>query len=173
MVHFQYPQEEGKKAPKFIMLENVDRLLKSPASQRGRDFAVMLASLDQLARRRVARYHAAEYGFPQRRRRTFILGYKKGTNLHKEIKSGDKSRWIHKDGTIAKAFPVEKEAVGLREFEIEGDLGRVTKNFLPTKPAISPFGNAGIMSGKKGRRRRKSCSEILREAGCPQGCRDS
>ena len=132
------------------MLENVDRLLKSPASQRGRDFAVMLASLDDLGyvvEWRVI--NAAEYGFPQRRRRTFILGYKKGTSLHKEIRSGDKSRWIHKDGTIAKAFPVEKEVVGLREFEIEGDLAEVTKNFSSEKPAISPFGNAGIMSGRK------------------------
>jgi hypothetical protein len=31
---------EGKR-PRFVLLENVDRLLKSPAKQRGRDFAIM------------------------------------------------------------------------------------------------------------------------------------
>ena len=34
--------------PSLLILENVDRLLKSPAKQRGRDFAVMLKSLDDL-----------------------------------------------------------------------------------------------------------------------------
>jgi DNA (cytosine-5)-methyltransferase 1 len=40
--------EDKKNKPKYLFLENVDRLLKSPASQRGRDFAVMLKSLDDL-----------------------------------------------------------------------------------------------------------------------------
>jgi len=31
------------KTPKYVVLENVDRLLKSPAKQRGRDFAIMLS----------------------------------------------------------------------------------------------------------------------------------
>lgn len=147
---FNILKKKGKKAPKFLMLENVDRLLKSPASQRGRDFAVMLASLDDLGyivEWRVI--NAAEYGFPQRRRRTFILGYKKGTGPYKAIKSGDKDAWIKKEGTIAKAFPVEKTAVASNEFEIEGDLSEVTKNFSSDKPAISPFMNAGIMVGRK------------------------
>ena len=58
------------------MLENVDRLLKSPTSQRGRDFAVMLASFAELGyivEWRVI--NAADYGMPQRRRRVFISGY--------------------------------------------------------------------------------------------------
>ena len=53
--------------PKMVFLENVDRLLKSPASQRGRDFAIMLASLSDagyFVEWRVV--NAAEYGFPQR-----------------------------------------------------------------------------------------------------------
>ena len=48
--------------PRFIFLENVDRLLKSPSNQRGRDFAVMLKTLgDQgyLVEWRVV--NAAEY----------------------------------------------------------------------------------------------------------------
>ena len=61
--------------PPFVFLENVDRLLKSPAVQRGRDFAIMLASLSDLGyvvEWRVI--NAADYGFPQRRRRVFIVG---------------------------------------------------------------------------------------------------
>ena len=61
--------------PPLVFLENVDRLLKSPAVQRGRDFAIMLASLSDLGyvvEWRVI--NAADYGFPQRRRRVFIVG---------------------------------------------------------------------------------------------------
>lgn len=143
-------KKEKGKAPKFIMLENVDRLLKSPVAQRGRDFAVMLASLDDLGyvvEWRVI--NAADYGFPQRRRRIFILGYKKGTTLQKSLRASDKSEWIHKSGVIAGAFPVKKESTGLHEFEIEGDLAEVTKNFSSKKPVRSPFENSGIMVGRK------------------------
>lgn len=60
--------------PRFLFLENVDRLLKSPSSQRGRDFAIMLSSLAQLGYSIEWRVvNAAEYGFPQRRRRVFII----------------------------------------------------------------------------------------------------
>ena len=41
-------EKKGGKSPHYLMLENVDRLLKSPTKQRGRDFAVMLASLADL-----------------------------------------------------------------------------------------------------------------------------
>ena len=62
------------KRPPFVMLENVDRLLKSPASQRGRDFGIILASFAQLGYSVEWRViNAAEYGAAQRRRRTFIL----------------------------------------------------------------------------------------------------
>lgn len=40
---------EKKNKPKYLILENVDRLLKSPSNRRGRDFAVMLGCLNQLA----------------------------------------------------------------------------------------------------------------------------
>ncbi len=147
---FNILKKKGKKSPKFIMLENVDRLLKSPASQRGRDFAVMLASLDDLGyvvEWRVI--NAADYGFPQRRRRTFILGYKKGSDLYKKLKASDRNLWIHSEGVIAKAFPVEKEKSTLYEFDLVGDLAEVTKNFSIDKPAKSPFENSGIMVGRK------------------------
>lgn len=34
--------------PKYVLLENVDRLLKSPTNMRGRDFAIMLKTLTSL-----------------------------------------------------------------------------------------------------------------------------
>ena len=140
-------EKKGKKAPKFLMLENVDRLLKSPASQRGRDFAVMLASLNNLGYAVEWRViNAADYGFPQRRRRVFIMGYKKGTKLYSNLKkTKDKSEWIKKEGVIVNAFPIVAEKKSAYEFKIEGDLAEVTKNFSINKPAKSPFENSGVM----------------------------
>ena len=62
------------KRPKYVLLENVDRLLKSPSKQRGRDFSVMLATFRDLGYSVEWRViNAAEYGQAQRRRRVFIL----------------------------------------------------------------------------------------------------
>ena len=96
------------KKPSFAMLENVDRLLKSPTSQRGRDFAVMLASFAELGyivEWRVI--NAADYGMPQRRRRVFIMGYAPGTTQYDALKDeGNIKQWMEKDGPFAKAFPI-------------------------------------------------------------------
>ena len=63
-----------KKRPPFVLLENVDRLLKSPAKQRGRDFGIILTCLNNLGYMVEWRViNAADYGFVQRRRRTFIF----------------------------------------------------------------------------------------------------
>ncbi len=96
---------------KYVFLENVDRLLKSPASQRGRDFAIMLASLNDLGYAVEWRVvNAADYGMPQRRRRTFILGYLKGTPLHKAMRA-EREQWLFSKGTMAHAFPVAKSDI--------------------------------------------------------------
>ena len=66
--------------PKYVLLENVDRLLKSPSKQRGRDFSVMLASFRDAGYNVEWRViNAADYGYPQRRRRVFIFAYKTDT----------------------------------------------------------------------------------------------
>ena len=94
------------KKPRYAMLENVDRLLKSPTSQRGRDFAVMLASLAELGyivEWRVI--NAADYGMPQRRRRVYILGYKKGSPVFNKLSSKKPSSVIESSGLIGSAFP--------------------------------------------------------------------
>ena len=80
-------QEKEDKAPKYLLLENVDRLLKSPASQRGRDFAIILSSLNKLGYAVEWRVvNASEYGMPQRRRRVFIFASKKDTIFYKIYK---------------------------------------------------------------------------------------
>ncbi len=67
-------QEKGDKRPNYIFFENVDRLLNSPATQRGRDFAIILASLSDLGYTVGWRViNAAEYGIPLRRRGTYML----------------------------------------------------------------------------------------------------
>jgi DNA (cytosine-5)-methyltransferase 1 len=144
-------KEKGKNAPSYLMLENVDRLLKSPASRRGRDFAMMLSSLNDLeyiVEWRVI--NAAEYGMPQRRRRIFIMGYKKGTNIYKEIlKLKDPTEWLVKKGTIANGFPVTNNSLHKKEFIINGDLSEVSENFNKEKSSESPFFNSGISIQRK------------------------
>jgi len=98
----------AKKSP-FVLLENVDRLLKSPASQRGRDFGMILTCLTQLgydAEWRVV--NAADYGAAQRRRRTFIFAYSKNTEYYKNASTVPEEVFIS-EGFMAKAFPVEEE----------------------------------------------------------------
>ena len=90
---------EAKKPP-FCLFENVDRLLKSPAKQRGRDFGVILAclrDLDYSVEWRVV--NASEYGASQRRRRTFIFAYKNKT------KYGRRNIDIKNDGFMSRSFP--------------------------------------------------------------------
>ena len=141
-------KEEGE-APGYLMLENVDRLLKSPANQRGRDFAIMLASLNNLGYAVEWRIiNAADYGMPQRRRRIFMLGFKKGTPLYSELeKAADKSEWVTRHGIVAKSFPVEKDA-GFRTFELEEDLVVLTKMFGKSSNK-SAFLSAGISINRK------------------------
>ncbi len=140
-------KKKKTKAPDFLMLENVDRLLKSPAKQRGRDFAVMLASLSELGyivEWRVI--NAADYGLPQRRRRVFILGYKKGSKVFNLLKKEkDISNWIYNTGVIASAFKVKEGDVELKSFELGENLQDISDNFSSNKPTISPFQNTGIM----------------------------
>lgn len=97
--------------PKYVLLENVDRLLKSPSAQRGRDFAVMLATfrdLDYSVEWRVI--NAAEYGFAQRRRRVFIFAYKNEIPFaNKQLEFENKDIVFNK-GFFAKPFTVKDEA---------------------------------------------------------------
>lgn len=136
--------ENKKNKPKYLFLENVDRLLKSPAKQRGRDFAVMLQSLNELGYAVEWRViNAAEYGMPQRRRRVFFIGYHKSTDVYKRLQKSNKIDWLAEVGTIAKAFPVAK-INSIHEVELKGDLVEITNNFNKNGK-LSPFQNTGLL----------------------------
>lgn len=140
-------EEKGNKPPKFLFLENVDRLISSPAKQKGRDMAIILSSLQNLGyivEWRVI--NAADYGMPQRRRRVFILGYHKSSNLFNLIeKENEPFDWLMKDGVFANSFPTsKKEGTEKSVFELEEDLKKISDNFNLSKKT-SPFYDTGIL----------------------------
>ncbi len=129
---------QGQK-PKFIFLENVDRLLKSPSNQRGRDFAVMLKTLGNegyTIEWRVV--NAAEYGFPQRRIRVFIVATKKT----RAAKSVSPESIISKTGILARALPIEKLNTEIEEINLEDDADEISLRFNKGG-GKSPFSNSG------------------------------
>lgn len=133
--------------PKWVLLENVDRLLKSPSSQRGRDFAVILRCLVDLGycvEWRVV--NAAEYGYAQRRRRVFILASLNTNEDNSICKNTDAENWVLREGVLATAFPVENELnetktshldISRNEYE---DLKVLSDSFKGT------FFNSGVVS---------------------------
>ena len=138
---------EKKHPPPYIFLENVDRLLISPSKQRGRDFAIILKSLDDLGYAVEWRViNAAEFGFPQRRKRVFILAYKKSTSIYKLIKKAKPENYILNNGIIASAFPVSKhlKSTGLNSFDLTGDIVSISNNFNMGK-LDGTFENTGLM----------------------------
>lgn len=143
-------KRKGEKAPKYLFLENVDRLLKSPAKQRGKDFAVMLAALSDLGYAIEWRViNAADYGFPQRRRRVFILGYKEGTKQYKKIAQyTDKFDYLKGGSVLSDAFPNKVSGVA-STLEISGQYADITDNFSAHKPTTSPFNDSGVMINRR------------------------
>ncbi|MBR4623082.1 MAG: DNA (cytosine-5-)-methyltransferase [Clostridia bacterium] len=128
------------KNPPFCLFENVDRLLKSPAKQRGRDFGMILACLNDLgysAEWRVV--NAATYGAGQRRRRTFIFAYKNDIQYGKEMINRDIDTLLSTDGFMAKAFPISM-VKNINTTTISDDLLDVSNSFT------FDFRTAGYMS---------------------------
>lgn len=138
--------------PNYILLENVDRLLKSPAKQRGRDFGIILRCLmDEGYYVEWRVINGAEYGYAQRRRRVFILAYKKGTKLYSELNKrlddeNGMRKWILGEGVFGSAFPVDVEnVVRTKKTDVSGykDLVDITDNFS------AQFNNSGAMANGK------------------------
>lgn len=146
-----------KKRPKYILLENVDRILKSPAKQRGRDFGIILRCLDDLKYAVEWRViNAAEYGHAQRRRRTFIFAYRNDTPLYNKvletiIDDSDEPwfKLIAKNGFFAPAFPVvpehndSKKTTQNIDANVYADLAAFSNKFS------AAFYNSGIMINGK------------------------
>jgi len=127
------------KKPPFCIFENVDRLLRSPAKQRGRDFGVILACLAEegySVEWRVV--NAAQYGAAQRRRRTFIFAYKDNTVYGQKMSKISAESVIEAKGLMAKAFPVQNMGQ-IAETIVGGDIVDVSDNFAFL------FENAGYM----------------------------
>ncbi len=137
---------EKQYKPKYLFLENVDRLLISPSGQRGRDFAIILQSLHELGYAVEWRViNAADFGMPQRRRRIFILAYLQETNIHEILNEFTPTEWILEEGILAEAFPVTAEnTLFPAEFYLKGDIVSISENFNKNKTS-GVFENTGIM----------------------------
>ena len=117
--------DKAKKKPRYLILENVDRLLASPAGQRGRDFAVVLHSLNKHGYDVEWRViNAADYGMPQRRRRVFILGYLRDSE-RSLIPPDDIHGWLSSKGILSSEFKVDP--VGFDMLEIIKFKGKWSK----------------------------------------------
>lgn len=139
--------EKGESRPSYVFFENVDRLLGSPAKQRGRDFAIILASLADLGYTVEWRViNAADYGMPQRRRRTYIVGYRDGSAVNAKIE--DMDRWVQYDGVLAKAFPFVGKQGSVTRFDVEGSIVEISAHFNKGRKD-SPFGDAGMVHGRQ------------------------
>lgn len=136
------------KKPPFVLLENVDRLVKSPAKQRGRDFGIMLRCLSEQGYAMEWRIiNAADYGHPQRRRRIFIFAFHKSTNYYKVITKNSPLDIISKSGLFAKEFPIkeisDKNIKDYDLFDGYDDLVSVSDKFK------AGFENSGYLFGNK------------------------
>lgn len=132
--------------PKYVLLENVDRLLKSPSKQRGRDFAVMLATFRDLnysVEWRVV--NAAEYGAAQKRRRVFIFAYKNTLDYAQTQSIFSMEQVVFKEGFFAKTFPVSDEPYKNRvaTVELPTDVVGISDSFS------FDFHTAGTMIGNR------------------------
>ncbi len=136
-----------EREPDYVLLENVDRLINSPANNRGRDFAVILKGFQELGYGVEWRViNAGEYGFPQKRRRIFILAYKLKTAQGKSLKASqdEPAAVLTSKGVLAKALPCVSEELipevfDLNKFETDVDVkDRYAED-------ASPFLSAGFM----------------------------
>jgi DNA (cytosine-5)-methyltransferase 1 len=123
--------------------------LKSPATQRGRDFAIILACLSDLGylvEWRVV--NAADYGFPQRRRRVFLVAH----HIEDEPRWDGPIPWMFQQGALARSLPVEPAddvVVSLVDDEpptvvLKGHPAQITQEFGWGR-LTSPFRGAGVM----------------------------
>lgn len=136
------------KKPPFVLLENVDRLLKAPARQRGQAFGMILRCFFDAGygvQWRVI--NAADYGHPQKRRRVFIFAFRKDTKYYSDFiklaKHDDATDILVNKTMFSEGFPARaKDNVEIRE-------GNISKSEFPTLIDVSSnfrfdFRNAGF-----------------------------
>ena len=127
----------------FCLFENVDRLIKSPAKQRGRDFGIMLTCLNSLGYTVEWRVvNAASYGAGQKRKRTYIFAYKNDTQYANECSKLSMPELVENSGFFAKVFPIEEV--------LENGSAKLYKDITKTSDKFEfNFQNAGIMRDGK------------------------
>ena len=138
---YRFLQIQISKSPdnaKLCLFENVDRLLKSPASQRGRDFAIILSCLATLGYSVEWQViNSGAYGFPQRRKRIYIYAERSaGWNLEGRLF----------DGVIARAFPIARQE-DVFQVAVPADPYEATMHFNEQRLKRSPFRGRGVMVG--------------------------
>ena len=127
------------KKPPFVLLENVDRLIKSPAYQRGRDFGIILSCFHEQGYTVEWRIvNAAEYGGAQRRKRIFIFAYLSEGTYGQQMASITAEDIVTKKGFMTKAFPISKHHL-FTSTTINTDILSISDEFT------FGFGNAGLM----------------------------
>ena len=130
------------KRPKYVLLENVDRLIKSPSSQRGRDFGIMLKSLDMLGYTTEWRViNAADYGNAQRRRRVFIFAYRNDAEFSSNNSTFSNEELILESGIFPQAFKCNKSN---NKKDIKIDLSDFYDLVDMTDRFTAHFNNAGV-----------------------------
>lgn len=140
-----------EKRPPYVFLENVDRILRSPAKQPGRDICIILRSFYEKGYAVEWRViNAADYGGAQRRRRTFLIAYHSSTKRFRDLAEGTcvyGLRYLHRytmrRSVLAEAFPILAHSRAYTESWIDemvypsiADLSRHQRAYLR---------NAGIM----------------------------
>lgn len=126
------------KHPKFCLFENVDRLLKSPSNQRGRDFGIMLKCLNSLnysVEWRVI--DASNYGAYQKRKRVFIFAYK-NDSYHGLTRNKQDIMTLISYSLFNKTFPISKHT-SIKTTNLFDSLENISDNFS------FEFSNFGIM----------------------------
>ena len=127
--------------PKYLLLENVDRLLKAPSKQRGRDFAIMLRAFADLGYGVDWRViNPADYGWCQRRKRVLLFVYRKDTTYFKQQQVLD-DFGVGTSGIFEETFPTKDEVVKDRSnsFVLSEDIVEVSDSFS------TQFWNSGSM----------------------------
>lgn len=141
---------QAGKPIQYLLLENVDRLINSDTSCRGRDFAVMLSSLQSLGYAVEWRIvNAADYGFAQRRKRIFIVACHASTAAHQDllahIGTPGAQSWLTAAGTLAQALPATlKQGAALDTFALPADVLAAQAGYTPADKGKTRFKSAGI-----------------------------
>lgn len=129
----------------FVLLENVDRLLKTPARQRGRDFGIMLRTFHDLGYNVEWRViNAADYSGPQRRRRVFIFAWRRDTHYEKQISNYSPHSIMIESGLFSTAFEIENKS-NFSEITKEIDIMKFADTVEMTNSFKFDFLNTGVM----------------------------